>query len=392
MGIVLVDGVRSPFGNYGGKLKDTPTITLGTRVVKGAIQKAGLDPEEIDEIFFGSVIQTEPDTMYLARHIGLHAGLRHSAPALTVNRLCGSGMEAIFQAYYALNTGRSKVAIAGGVESMSRAPYVVPGARWGNRLGNAELIDVLHTALTDSYVNMSMGLTAEKLAEEYEISRQEQDEWATISQIRAEKARDSGILSEEILPIKIRTSKGREEMKIDETIRGEEGTRKLSDLPPAFKSDGTVTAGNASALNDGASALIVATDEWVESKGIKPMSRIVGIGVTGCDPSRMGIGPVQAIPMALQMAGLELKDMDLVEVNEAFSAQFLTVKKLLNLDPEITNVNGGAIAIGHPLGASGNRLILTLSRELQRRKGRYGVASLCIGGGQGIAMVIESIH
>ncbi len=388
----MIDGVRSPFGNYGGKLKDTPGITLATRIVKGALQKAGISPEEIDEIIFGSVIQTEPDTMYLARHIGLHAGLRPDAPALTVNRLCGSGMEAVFQAYYAISVGRSSVTIAGGVETMSRAPYVVQGARWGNRLGNGELIDMLHTALTDSYVNMSMGLTAEKLAEDYEISRKEQDDWATLSQVRAEKSRNDGFFNDEILPVKIRTSKGREEMKEDETIRGAAGVGKLDELPPAFKSEGTVTAGNASSLNDGASALIVASDEWAEKKGIKPMARIIGLGVTGCDPSRMGLGPVHAIPQALAMAGKELKDMDLIEINEAFAAQFLSVKKLLNLDPEITNVNGGAIAIGHPLGASGNRLLLTLSRELQRRGKKYGLASLCIGGGQGIATVIEAIH
>lgn len=391
MSAVIIDGIRSPFGNFGGQLKDTSAITLGTRVTKGALSKANISPEDVDEIFFGAVIQTEPETVYMARHIGLQAGMRREIPALTVNRLCGSGMESVFQAMYAIMIGRSRLTIAGGVETMSRAPYLIPGARWGMRLGGSEMIDFMHAALTDNYVNMSMGDTAEQLAQDHNISREAQDEWAALSQRRAEKARDNGILAEEILPIKIRTAKGRGEMSIDETIRGEAGIEKLSQLPPAFKSEGSVTAGNSSGLNDGASALIVASEEYAEEKGIQPLARIRGIGVTGCDPSRMGLGPVHAVPKALAMAGLELKDMDLIEINEAFASQFIAVKQLLNLDPEITNVNGGAIAIGHPLGASGNRLLLTLGKELRRRGQKYGLASLCIGGGQGIATVIEAM-
>ncbi len=392
MGIVLVDGLRSPFGSFGGKLKETPGITLATRIVKALIAKSGIKPEEVEEIFFGSVIQTEPETMYLARHIGLHAGFPVSIPALSINRLCGSGMEAVFQAYYAISMGRTSLALAGGVETMSRAPYVATGTRWGNRMGNGELVDMLFTALTDSYVNMPMGLTAEKLAEDFSITREEQDQYAARSQILAEKAKLSGILAQEISPVKIRTGNGREEMTEDEPIRGVAGTEKLGQLPSVYKSEGTVTAGNASPLNDGASAMLVASDEWCEKRGIKPLARILGIGVSGCDPAQMGLGPVYAIPKALQMAGLELKDMELIEVNEAFAAQILAVKKLMNLNEEILNVNGGAIAIGHPLGASGNRLLLTLSRELQRRKQRYGLASLCIGGGQGIATVLEAVY
>lgn len=391
MSAVIVEGLRSPFGNFGGFLRETTPVTLGTKLVKAVVERSGLAPEEIDEIIFGNVIQTEPESIYLARHVGLSAGLHQRIPALTVNRLCGSGMEAVFQAYYAIMVGRSRSVIAGGVESMSRAPYLVMGARWGNRLGNNELVDMLHTGLTDSYVNQAMGLTAENLAEDFQISREEQDEWAATSQRRAEIAKNKGYFAEEILGMKVRTRDGRAEISEDETIRGEAGVGKLAGLPPAFKNGGTVTAGNASGINDGGSVLLVTSEEFASEKGLKPLARIRGIGVSGCDPTRMGLGPVHAIPQALKMAGLEMKDMDLVEINEAFAAQFLAVKKSLDLDPERTNVNGGAIAIGHPLGASGNRLLLTLGKELKRRNQKYGVASLCIGGGQGIATVIEAI-
>ena len=392
MSAVIIEGLRSPFGNFGGFLKDTGPVMLGSRLVKAVVEKSGIKSEDVDEIIFGNVIQTEPESIYLARHIGLNAGLPEAIPALTVNRLCGSGMEAVFQAYYAILTGRSRCVIAGGLEMMSRAPYLVMGARWGNRLGNNELVDMLHTGLTDAYVNMSMGLTAENLAEEFQITREEQDEWASISQIRAEKAQKDGIFTEEILPMKVRTRDGRAEIKEDETIRGEAGVQKLSSLPSAFKNGGTVTAGNSSGINDGGSVLLVTSEEFAKEKGLKPLARILGLGVSGCDPRRMGLGPVHAIPGALKMAGLQMKDMDLVEVNEAFAAQFLAVRKSLDLDPERTNVNGGDIAIGHPLGASGNRLLLNLSKELHRRDQKYGVAYLCIGGGQGIATVIEAVR
>ncbi len=391
MGIVIVDGIRSPFGNFGGALKEMSPVSLGTKVLKGLLEKVKLDPAEIDDIIIGNVIQTEPDSIYLARHVGLNAGMKASVPALTVNRLCGSGMEAVIQGYYSILTGRSKTVIAGGVENMSRSPYLVMGARWGNRLGNNELVDMLHTGLTDAYVNMSMGLTAENLATEYKIAREAQDEWARRSQSRAEAARNNGILAEEILPMRVRTDKGRGEIKEDETIRGTAVSEKIAQLPPAFRSDGTVTAGNSSGLNDGASMLLMMDEDTAKAKGLKPLARVRGFGITGCDPKLMGLGPVHAIPMALKMAGLELKDMGLIEVNEAFAAQILAVVQDLNLNPEITNVNGGAIAIGHPLGASGNRLLLTMAKEMKRRNTEFGVASLCIGGGQGIATVIENL-
>jgi len=287
--------------------------------------------------------------------------------------------------------GSHKTAIAGGAENMSQSPYIVQGARWGNRLGNNELVDVLHTGLNDAYVNQPMGLTAENLAEDFKISREEQDEWSLKSHERARIARGKGIFDEEIIKIRVRTKTGRGDFSTDEFIREVEDLQKLSTLPSVYKQGGSVTAGNASGLNDGASALVLASEEYVQKSGRKALSRILGWGQTGCDPTRMGLGPVTAIPKALKMAGLEMKDMDLVEINEAFAAQFIAVKKSLNLDPERTNVNGGALALGHPLGASGNRLLLTLSKELQRRNARYGVASLCIGGGQGIAMVIEAV-
>jgi acetyl-CoA acetyltransferase family protein len=391
MTVVIVDGIRSPFGNFGGSFKEMSPVSMGSKVLKGLFEKLKYSPEDVDDIIVGNVIQTEPDSIYVARHIGLNAGMRVAAPALTVNRLCGSGMEAVVQAYYSIKIRGSKSVIAGGVENMSRSPYLVMGARWGNRLGNNEIVDMLHTGLTDGFVNMSMGLTAENLATEYKISRESQDEWARLSQARAEKARDNGILAEEILPFRVRTDKGRGEIKEDETIRGTAASEKISNLPAAFRSDGTVTAGNSSGLNDGASMLLVMDEQHAKEKGLKPLARIRGFGISGCDPKLMGLGPVHAIPLALKMAGLELKDMGLIEINEAFAAQILAVKQALDLNPEILNVNGGAIAIGHPLGASGNRLLLTMAKEMRRRNVQFGVASLCIGGGQGIAAVIENI-
>jgi len=390
--IYIVEGVRTAFGNFGGSLKDTSTVQLGTSVARAALARSEIPPEDIEEVIFGNVIQTDPQSLYLGRHVGLYAGLPQHVPGLTVNRLCGSGMESVIIAASNIALGRTQTAIAGGVENMSQSPYIVQGARWGNRLGNNEIVDVLHTGLNDVYVNQPMGLTAENLAEDYSITRQDQDEWSLSSHDRARKARDRGIFQEEIVKIRVRTSNGRGDFSEDEFIRELKDLEKISSLPSAYKQGGTVTAGNASGLNDGASALILASEEYIQKSGKKPLAKILGWGQTGCDPSRMGLGPVTAIPKALGMAKLELKDMDLIEINEAFAAQVLAVKKILKLDSERLNVNGGALSLGHPLGASGNRLILTLSRELRRRSSRYGVASLCIGGGQGIAMVIESIR
>lgn len=385
---VIIDGVRTGFGSFGGSLKDISPVNLGVEVSKAALERANTKAEDVEEIIFGNVVPAGKDAIYLARHIGLKSGLKVETPALTVNRLCGSGMESIVLATRKVLLGENQVVLAGGVESMSQAPYVVRNARWGVRYGSAEFEDSLSQGLTDMYVEMPMGITAENLADEYKISREEQDEWAGISQERAEKATTNGTLKEEIVPVTIPGKKPFVFEK-DEFIKGAAGKEKLPQLKPAFKKDGTVTAGNASGINDGASAVIVASKSYAEKAG-KTLAIIKGFGHSGCEPAKMGIGPALAIPKALKQAGLELKDIGLIEVNEAFAAQFLAVKKALDLNPDITNVNGGAIAIGHPLGASGNRVTLTLAYEMRRRKVKYGVASLCIGGGQGIALVLEN--
>ncbi len=389
---VILDGIRTAFGSFGGALKDRTPEELGAAVTAHIIGKTGVSAAEVDEIIFGNVLPTGSESIYLARHIGLKAGLPVAVPALTVNRLCGSGMEAVAQAAMQIGLGRARLAVAGGVENMSQVPYLATGARWGNRFGSVAMIDLLLEGLTDSYVQMPMGMTAENLAREYSISREEQDEWAAISQRRAETATASGRLAEEIMPLTVREKKQETIFERDEFIRGAASAAGLGALRPAFDKEGTVTAGNASGINDGASCVLVASEDFAARQGHKPLARILGWAAAGCAPDQMGIGPVHAIPAALKFAGLELKQMDLIEVNEAFAAQFLAVQKKLNLDKERTNVNGGAIAIGHPLGASGNRVLLTLCKELRRRQLRYGVASLCIGGGQGIAMVVEAIH
>ncbi|MCE9501003.1 MAG: acetyl-CoA C-acetyltransferase [Leptospira sp.] len=386
---VIIDGARTAFGSFGGALKDIGATELGVEVAKAAIARSGVDVKSIGESIFGNVVPTGKDAIYLARHIGLKAGLRVEAPALTLNRLCGSGMEAIIQAAKKIYLGEADVVLAGGSESMSQAPYVVRNARWGLKYGPAEFEDSLNQGLTDLYVELPMGMTAENLADQYKISRQEQDDWAGISQERAENATKNGILKEEIISITI-PGKTPFVFEKDEFIKGIAAREKMTQLKPAFKKDGTVTAGNASGINDGASAVIVTSKSHADKLGKKPIAIIRGYGHSGCDPAKMGIGPALAIPIALKSAGLTLKDMNLVEVNEAFAAQYLAVQKELGLDPSKTNVNGGAIAIGHPLGASGNRVTLTLAYELRRRKAKYGVASLCIGGGQGIAIVLEN--
>jgi acetyl-CoA C-acetyltransferase len=385
----ILDGLRTPFGNFGGAFKDLHPTELGRIVTGGLLKKTGTPPDAIAEVFFGNVLPADSSSIYLARHIALGAGLPVETPALTVNRLCGSGMEAVVQAAQGILLGRFDLALAGGVESMSSAPYLATGARWGNRLGTSSLEDALLEGLTDRHVNLPMGCTAENLAADFEISREAQDEYAARSQTLTEAARDAGRLAAEILPVSVPARKADVLVEHDEFIRGKAGSAGLAKLRPAFQNDGTVTAGNASGINDGASVTLIASKEAAGRSGLRPLAKIAGFGVAGCAPDRMGIGPAFAIPRALNMAGLELKDMDLIEINEAFAAQYLAVEKTLGLDRERTNVNGGAIALGHPLGASGNRVLLTLCKELERRGGRYGVASLCIGGGQGIAMVVE---
>lgn len=386
---VILDGTRTAFGSFGGTIKDISSTELGVITAKAAMDKAGVSPNEITESIFGNVVPSEKTSIYLARHIGLKSGIPAEIPALTVNRLCGSGMEAVVLACKKIYLGEGDVVLAGGVESMSQAPYVVRNARWGIKYGPSEFEDMLNQGLTDLYVNLPMGSTAENLAEQYKISREEQDTWAGISQERAENATLEGRLKDEITPITI-PGKTPVVFDKDEFIRGKASKDKMGNLKPAFKKDGTVTAGNASGINDGGCSLILASESYAKAKGKKPLAIIKSYGHSGCDPARMGIGPALAIPRALNQAGLQLKDIGLVEINEAFAAQYLAVQKELGLNPEITNVNGGAIAIGHPLGASGARVTLTLAYEMKRRKVKYGVASLCIGGGQGIAIILEN--
>lgn len=380
MSVYLVDGARTPFGRYMGGLKAYSATELGTRAASEALVRSGVAPSDVDLTVFGNVIQSSPDAVYLARHVGLKAGLPIEAPALTVNRLCGSGLQAIVSAAQSLLLGEGEVALAGGTESMSQAPHVLWGARQGWGLGGGRVGDALWDCLTDRYAGCSMSLTAENIAGDMGISREEQDAFSLLSHERALAARER--LSEEIVAVG--------DVDKDEHPR-ETSLEKLSRLPLAFEGGASVTAGNASGINDGSAAVVLATQSGLKKVGTQPLGRIVSWAVAGVDPTRMGLGPVPAIGRALERAGLLLAEIDLFEVNEAFAAQYLGVERILSLPRERTNVNGGAVALGHPVGASGARLALTLLKELRRRDGRLGVASLCIGGGQGIAMVLERI-
>jgi acetyl-CoA acetyltransferase family protein len=358
---------------------------------RAAIARSGLEPAEFDHVIFGNALQSSGDALYGARHVGLRAGLPKEVPALTVNRLCGSGMEAIVQAAHRLLLGEARVVLAGGMESMSQAPHVLRGARWGFRLGEGKLEDSLVVALTDSYCGCSMSDTAENLARQHGISRQASDEFALASQQRAEAAYRACRLKDEIVPLELASGKGTTLVSEDDHRRPDTTLDSLAQLPPAFRPDGIVTAGNASGIVDGAAAVVVTTESYAREKRLSPLGRLVSWAVAGVEPRLMGIGPVPASQAALAKAGLKFGDIDLFEVNEAFAAQYLAVEKELGLNREKTNVNGGAIALGHPLGATGTRLVLTLLYELRRRSARMGLATACIGGGQGIAVIVESV-
>lgn len=389
--ILICEGARTPFGEFCQSLRDISAIDLGVHAAKAAIRKAGVKPEAIDHVVMGNATQTSTDALYGARHVGLKSGLPISTPALTVNRICGSGLQAIVNGVQFIQLGEADIVLAGGMENMSQTPHVIRGARWGLPLGQSKLEDALWAALEDPFCGLNMALTAEKLAEQYSISRQDQDDYAFRSFETARHARDKGWLREEIEPIALPSRKGETRLlDVDEHIR-ETSLDQLAKLRPVFKKDGGVTAGNASGINDGACALILASSEAAEKHGLKVLGRLVSYGIAGVPPEIMGIGPVEAIKMALAKARLALDDIDLVEINEAFSAQYIACEKALGLPREKANVNGGAVAIGHPLGASGARLTLTLLYEMRRRQARYGCASLCIGGGQGIAAVYERV-
>lgn len=390
--IVILSGVRTPFGAFGGTLRDFTATDLGIVAAKEAIGKAGIAPAQISHVIFGNVIQTSKDAAYLARHVALRAGCKQETPAVTVNRLCGSGFEAIVQGARMLLLGEAETVLAGGTESMSQAPHVIRGARWGLRLNAGELEDSLWAALTDSQCGLSMAQTAEKLAEKYGITRAATDEYALLSQMRAKAAWESGRMAEEVVPVEVPGRKGEvQAFSQDEHMRPQTTIEGLSKLKPYFKADGTITAGNASGIVDGAAAVVLTTAAYADRHGLKPLGRLVNWGFAGVDPSIMGIGPAPASRNALERAGMQLAQMELVEVNEAFSPQYLAVEKELSLNREITNVNGGAIAIGHPLAATGTRLTLSILHELRRRKKKYGLASACIGGGQGATIIVEAL-
>ncbi|HEV3471203.1 MAG TPA: acetyl-CoA C-acyltransferase [Pyrinomonadaceae bacterium] len=389
--IFILGGKRTPMCQYVGALKDVKAIDLGAAAGRGALEAAGVAAEEVDHTVFGNALQTSGDAIYGARHVALKAGVPHDRPALTVNRLCGSGIQSIVSGAHMILLGEARTALVGGMESMSMAPHVIYGARAGFGLGQGKLEDSLMVALLDTYCNTTMAGTAENLARRYEISREEQDEYALRSQQEAARAQAAGVFAEEIVPVEVRTRKGAKVVDRDDHLRPDTTLEVLSRLPTAFSKDGFVTAGNASGIVDGAAALVIAGGEYVRERGVKPLGRVVSWAYAGVEPDVMGIGPVPAVRKALEKANLKLEEIDLVEVNEAFACQYLAVEKELGLDRARTNVNGGAIALGHPLGASGTRLVLTALLELHRRGGRYGLASACIGGGQGIAIIFERV-
>jgi acetyl-CoA acetyltransferase family protein len=393
--IAIVSGARTPFGRYCGKLKDFTAQELGAVAGKGAIERAGIDAKEFDHVVFGNAQQTSGDALYGARHVGLRAGLPIETPALTVNRLCGSGMQSIVNAAQMIQLDEAKIVLAGGMEAMSQAPFTIRGRDGFTLAPGGKMEDSLMVALLDSYCGLYMANTAELYGEQQGITRQAQDELALRSQQKADAAYKQGRIQEELVPVPLRNGKGEttgEVLNEDDHRRPQTTMEGLAKLKAAFGKNGTVTAGNASGIVDGAAAVVVMSLEEVRKRNMEPLGRIVSWGVAGVEPKVMGRGPVPATKVALQKAGLSLDYIDLIEVNEAFAAQYLAVEKELGLDREKVNVNGGAIALGHPLGATGTRLVITLLYELRRRKKKYGLATACIGGGQGIAMIVESLN
>ena len=389
--VVIVTGARTPMARYTGAFSDVSAIDLAVHASKEAIRRSGVDAGEFDHAIFGNVMQTSADAIYGARHVSLKAGLKNETPAVTVNRLCGSGIEAIAQAAQRLLLGEATMVLAGGMENMTQAPFVIRGLRNGLRLGGGALEDSLMAGLTDSYCGLPMALTAENLAEKYGITRKDADAYALRSQQAADSAYKACRMKEELVPVEVKQGKKSVTFGEDDHRRPDTTMEILEKLPPSFKKDGIVTAGNASGIVDGGAAVVMTREKIAKDRGLKPIGRIVSWAAIGVDPSIMGIGPVPSSQKALRLAGLKLEQMDRVEVNEAFAAQYLAVEKALGLNRDKTNVNGGAIALGHPLGASGTRLVITLLNELRRNQLRYGLATACIGGGQGIAMIVEAI-
>uniref|UniRef100_A0A1I7S134 3-ketoacyl-CoA thiolase, mitochondrial n=1 Tax=Bursaphelenchus xylophilus TaxID=6326 RepID=A0A1I7S134_BURXY len=389
--VFIVSAKRTAFGTFGGKLKGKNATELAELAARAALNAASIDPQHIDHVIFGNVVQSSKCAAYLSRHVLLRVGIPIEKPAVTINRLCGSGFEAITQGAQQIIAGDSEVVLAGGTENMSQHPYVVRQGRFGIPLGaNVEFEDVLWSLLTDQYTKIPMGLTAEKLGAKYGVTRQETDAFALASQTRWKHANNAGYFKAEIEPLKLKTRKGEETFEVDEHPR-ETTAESLAKLPPVFQKDGLVTAGNASGISDGAAAAVVASAEAVQKYKLQPLARLVDWRAVGCDPTIMGIGPVGAVEWILKKHKLTFDNIDLVEVNEAFAPQVLAVQKALNIPSEKLNVNGGAIALGHPLAASGARITAHLCHELHRRNGKYAIGSACIGGGQGIAVLLEKV-
>ena len=398
--IVFLSGKRTPFGTFLGALSSLTANDLGTIAGQAAIEQAGIEAGDIDHVIFGNVLQTSGDAIYCARHIGLRCGVPVPTPAVTVNRLCGSGFESLLQASHRLRLGESTMVLAGGAESMSQAPHVVRGSRAGFKLGHGQFTDSLRECLYDTQAGCEMAITAENLAEKYGITRQEADDYGFRSQSAWKVASDEGRYDNEIVPVTIKGRRGNTVVTIDEhpqlsplqsaRIRDRFSREAMGGLRTIFKKDGTVTAANASGINDGAGAMVMTTAAIAQARGLQPIGRLIAGAAVGVEPKYMGIGPVAAIRKALERANMSIGEMDLIEINEAFSSQYLACEKVLEIDRAITNVNSGGVAIGHPLAASGTRITTHLINELKRRGKKYGVGSACIGGGQGIAVVVEA--
>ena len=389
--VFILGGARTPMADYTGKLKDFSALDLGAIAARAAMERTGVNPSDVDHIVYGNVLQTSADAVYGARHVGLRAGLPIEVPALTVNRLCGSGIQAAVSGAHMLLLGEADVVLSGGMESMSQAPHVIRGLRSGLRLGQGQLEDTLWSALLDTHCGCTMAGTAENCAAKYKVSRGEQDAYAIRSQQLADRAWKEGRLTEEVVPVEIKSRKGVELFGQDDHLRPDSTMEGLAKLPAAFSKNGCVTAGNASGIVDGGAALILASAAGVKDHGLKPLAKLTHWASVGVEPTLMGMGPAPATRAALAKAGLSLGEIDLIEVNEAFAAQYLAVEKELGLDRDRVNVNGGAIALGHPLGMTGTRLLLTLTLELHRRGLKRGLATACIGGGQGIAAIVETV-
>lgn len=387
--VVVLSGIRTPIGEYGGSLKDFSPTKLGAMVVKEAVSRAGIAPAQVGHCVFGNVLHTEPRDMYLSRCAAIEGGLSIETPALTLNRLCGSGLQAVVSAAQLIQTGDADTTLAGGVECMSRSPYSVPGLRWGQRMGDGQIVDMMMGALKDPFDDCHMGITAENIATKWQITREDQDILAVESHRRAASAAKKGYFSSQLLPIEIKTRKGTTVFDYDEHVRPDADLDSMGKLKPVFDPEGSVTAGNSSGINDAAAAIVLMEADAAQKKGLTPMGRLIAYSHAGVDPKYMGIGPVPAIRKVLDRAGLKLADIDVIELNEAFAAQALAVIRDLNLAEDKTNPNGSGISLGHPVGATGCILTVKALYELQRTGGQYALVSMCIGGGQGIAAVFE---